>query len=102
MINESREWTLTPAYDLTCSPGPGGEHSMTVAGEGRQPGAKDFMKLGKAAGLSRNQVSQSLEQVLFAVKRWQNHAQIADVMEKSKDKIELLINRNVKKAKITK
>nr|NJM04738.1 HipA domain-containing protein [Desulfobacula sp.] len=34
MIDTKKEWTLTPAYDLTFSKGPGGEHSMSIAGEG--------------------------------------------------------------------
>lgn len=29
-----RSWTLSPAYDLTCSDGPGGEHAMALAGRG--------------------------------------------------------------------
>ncbi len=30
-------WTLSPAYDLEFSDGPGGEHTLTVAGEDRAP-----------------------------------------------------------------
>ncbi len=100
MINDSQEWTLTPAYDLTYSPGPGGEHSMTVAGEGQQPGSGDFMRLGKESGLSTNEINHCLERVFLAVKKWRDHAQIAHVMETSKNKIEQIINRNIKGAKI--
>jgi len=100
MINESREWTLTPAYDLTYSLGPGGEHSMTVAGEGQQPGSKEFIQVGEKAGLSGSEVNHCLDRVLFAVRRWSDYAQIADVMEKSKDKIEQAIKRNIKEAKL--
>jgi len=35
LMNSSGEWALSPAYDITFSKGPGGEHSMTVDGEGR-------------------------------------------------------------------
>ena len=38
-FDASATWRLAPAYDLTFSGGPGGEHWMTVAGEGRAPGA---------------------------------------------------------------
>jgi serine/threonine-protein kinase HipA len=96
MLDDSREWHLTPAYDLTYSPGPGGEHSMTVAGQGQQPRARDFILLGQEAGLSRSEVNDCLDRVLLAVKRWRDHAQTAHVMETSKDKIEQTINRNIK------
>ncbi|GAB6145572.1 type II toxin-antitoxin system HipA family toxin [Desulfocicer niacini] len=100
MLDDSREWTLTPAYDLTYSPGPGGEHSMTVAGEGQQPRARDFIQLGQEAGLSRSEVNDCLDRVLLAVNRWTDHAQTAHVMETSKDKIEQSINRNIKGGKL--
>jgi len=29
------EWALSPAYDLLYTPGPGGEHTMSLAGEGK-------------------------------------------------------------------
>jgi serine/threonine-protein kinase HipA len=38
LMGPDGDWTLSPAYDLTHSAGPGGEHTMTVLGEGRSPG----------------------------------------------------------------
>ena len=35
IMNPRGEWSLSPAYDLGFAPGPGGEHTMTVLGEGR-------------------------------------------------------------------
>ena len=95
MINESREWTLTPAYDLTFSPGPGGEHSMTVAGEGRQPGVRQFMQLGQRAGLSTSEADHCLDQVLLAVKGWLDYARTAGVIKTSRCKIDQAIKRNI-------
>ncbi|WP_426130063.1 hypothetical protein [Pararhizobium sp. PWRC1-1] len=34
-MDASGGWTLSPAYDLTYSDGPGGEHSAAIAGERR-------------------------------------------------------------------
>ena len=34
--NEFNEWKLTPAYDLTFSEGPRGEHSTSVNGDGQK------------------------------------------------------------------
>lgn len=79
MMDRNDTWTLTPAYDLTFSPGPGGEHSMTLAGEGRTPGKKEIRQLGRQAGLSDNEMTQCLEQALDAVSRWPEYADTAGV-----------------------
>ena len=45
-------WSLSPAYDLTWSNTAYGEHTTTVDGNGRDPGIKELLAVGKAAGLS--------------------------------------------------
>ena len=40
-------WKLSPAYDLTFSYGPGGEHSTTYLGEGKNPTIQTLLKLAK-------------------------------------------------------
>ncbi len=47
MLDANNNWKLTPAYDLTFSYGPGGEHSTTYLGEGRDPTIKQLQKLGE-------------------------------------------------------
>lgn len=37
LMSRAGEWRLAPAYDLTFSLGPGGEHYMDIEGEGRNP-----------------------------------------------------------------
>lgn len=46
------QWRLAPAYDLTPSEGPGGEHSMAVAGRG-DPDLAAVLEVARAAGVSR-------------------------------------------------
>ncbi len=38
LMDSAGDWRLAPAYDLTYSPGPGGEHYMDIAGEGKDAG----------------------------------------------------------------
>lgn len=45
-------WHLSPAYDLTWSATYYGEHSTTVDGNGKDPGMKELINVGKAAGIS--------------------------------------------------
>lgn len=44
-------WHLTPAFDLSYSQGPGGQHSTSVAGEGAKPSRADLMRVAKGGGV---------------------------------------------------
>ena len=53
LYNEIKDqWSLSPAYDLTWSSTCYGEHTTTVNGNGCDPGMKELLAVGKAAGLS--------------------------------------------------
>lgn len=56
-------WRLSPAYDLTWSSSIGGEHATTIAGNGRNPGLKDILKVARAAGMKESQAQQIAERV---------------------------------------
>ena len=56
LLDREDSWTLTPAYDLTFSSGPGGEHSMSVAGEGRRPTREHCLTLAAAAGIGPEEI----------------------------------------------
>ncbi|MCY2931293.1 MAG: type II toxin-antitoxin system HipA family toxin [Planctomycetota bacterium] len=73
------DWTLSPAYDLLYTPGPGGEHTMTLAGEGKNPGRPHMLALAEQAGLSRRDAAAILDEVRASVARWPNHARLAGV-----------------------
>ena len=50
---ENDTWRLSPAYDLTYSNTYYGEHTTTVAGNGRNPGIKELTEVGVNAGLKK-------------------------------------------------
>ena len=72
--DESGEWRLAPAYDLTLAPGPGGEHTMTVAGEGRSPGPEHMRRLATVVGIKRRTADEIIGEVRAAVGRWPEFA----------------------------
>ena len=45
-------WKLSPAFDLTYSFGPGGEHSTSVAGHGKNIKREHLLKVAKTAGIA--------------------------------------------------
>ena len=67
-------WSLAPAYDLTFSPGPGGEHSSTILGEGRRPLRAHCLNLAGQFGLKPRETTPIIEQVNAAVFRWPEFA----------------------------
>ena len=54
---ENETWRLSPAYDLTYSNTYYGEHTTTVAGNGRNPGIKELTEVGVNAGLKKQYCS---------------------------------------------
>lgn len=47
------QWHTSPAYDLTWSNTYYGEHTTTVDGNGKNPGMKELLAVGKNAGMRR-------------------------------------------------
>lgn len=64
------QWRLSAAYDLSWSAGPGGEHTMTVAGEGISPSLGHVHALAEQTGISRHEVAEITEQVSAAIGQW--------------------------------
>jgi serine/threonine-protein kinase HipA len=73
------DWSITPAYDLSFTAGPGGEHSMTLAGEGRNPGREHILRLAEQAGVSTREANAVIETVQICVDRWSEFAAQAGV-----------------------
>lgn len=48
---EENQWHLSPAYDLTYSSTYYGEHTTTVDGNGKNPGEKELLSVGRKAGM---------------------------------------------------
>ena len=79
MLNELNEWRLTPAYDLTFTHGPGGEHTLPVAGEGRAPDHAHIIRVADGAGIKKNRASEIIDEVSSSVSDWQRFADEAGV-----------------------
>ena len=75
-------WGLCPAYDLSFSQGPGGEHAMAVMGEGRAPGLEQLLRLAQAREVDRAEATRILDQVRAAVSQWPAFAEAAGLAAK--------------------
>lgn len=89
LLDESRVWKFSPAYDLTFSVGPGGEQASLGMGEGKSPGVAQLRALGKEHSLKK--APEILEKVQRAVSRWKVYADRAGVTAKWTKEIALKI-----------
>lgn len=69
-------WHPSPAYDLTWSTTYFGEHTTTVDGNGKDPGIKEVVAVGKAAGMMQKKcriiAEEIFEQIQNALGKYQN------------------------------
>ena len=79
MMDREGRWRLAPAYDLTFAQGPGGEHSMSVGGEGRDPDEAAMRRCADHVGLPRGDVDEALGSVREALEGWDRIADDAGV-----------------------
>lgn len=74
LLDDRGTWSLSPAYDLTLSDGPGGQHQMSVDGEREAPTRERCLALGERHGIGRKEAKAILEQVNEAVASWRTIA----------------------------
>ncbi len=65
---ENDRWCLSPAYDLTYSNTYYGEHTTTVDGNGRNPGRKELLAVGIAAGMKKEVCVECMNMIEKCVK----------------------------------
>ncbi len=96
LMTRNGQWQLAPAYDLTFSPGPGGEHSTSVLGRGKQITDSHLVALGKSADLDDAESKRIIERTAAAVADWDRFARDCDVGEASRSRIGSALASNQK------
>lgn len=81
-------WRPSPAYDLTFSRGPGGEHAMLI-GDGVEPGLADLRALADQLELRRT--GSIIEQVRAAIDEFARHADEAGLPARVRDRVAAVI-----------
>jgi serine/threonine-protein kinase HipA len=79
----SGDWTLSPAYDLLYTPGSGGEHTMTLAGEGRNPDRSHILRLAEQSDMSKHEAAAIIIEVQDAIACWEQFAAQVGVSQAS-------------------
>ena len=92
LMDENGTWTVSPAYDLTFSSGPGGEHATMIMGEGKTPKAEHLLKLAAVGGIKKPSALEIMNQVLSAVSNWKEIAQNSQVSKTQIKRIQNTLN----------
>ncbi|MCC5862359.1 MAG: type II toxin-antitoxin system HipA family toxin [Gammaproteobacteria bacterium] len=90
LMDEAGHWSLSPAYDLTFSSGPGGEQTTMVKGEGRAPGETHLLALATEAGLAPHAAQAIIDQTREALGQWTRLAKAHGV---SASRVKLIAER---------
>ncbi|MBI4821492.1 MAG: type II toxin-antitoxin system HipA family toxin [Deltaproteobacteria bacterium] len=77
MMDATGQWCASPAYDLSHSDGPGGEHAMAVGSAGRSPTESDLRDLAKSSEVRG--AGEILDRVRNTVGRFREFAEEAGV-----------------------
>lgn len=94
LLGTRDQWRLAPAYDLTFSHGPGGEHYLAVEGEGRAPTRAHVERLAKRHGVSDRSVSDMIDAVRASLAQWPVHAEELEVTVSREEIAERLAHMN--------
>ncbi|KAA8607728.1 hypothetical protein AL036_09620 [Salipiger aestuarii] len=70
LMGRAGQWRLAPAYDVSFSDGPGGEHSLAIAGEGRAPGRAALAEVARLAGIKPRQRDAIIGDIDAALATW--------------------------------
>lgn len=87
LMDAEGDWRLAPAFDLTYSPGPGGEHYLDIEGEGRQPMRAHVEKLGARHGFNAKRVEVIIDEVRAAVTDWPKYVRASGVGAGSRNRV---------------
>ena len=97
LMSHTGTWHVSPAYDLTFSSGPAGEHCSTVMGEGRNPTLSHMLKLAELAGLKKEMALKIIDEVKQSISKWQDFAENAGVTKTSTSLIQGALDHVSKK-----
>lgn len=88
VMSEEGKWELSPAYDLTFSTGPNGEHWTSYSGEGRTPKTANLLKVARVGSIGEKTALSIIDQVKTSVAAFRQMAKEKDIPVKTSSPIE--------------
>ncbi|MCI0501745.1 MAG: type II toxin-antitoxin system HipA family toxin [Epsilonproteobacteria bacterium] len=85
LLDDKNSWKFAPAYDLTFSYGPGGEHSTTYLNEGKNPTIKHLEQLGQKHRI--REYKKIIEEIKYIVSQFKKYAKNVELSPKYTEEI---------------
>lgn len=85
LLDDENSWKFAPAYDLTFSYGPGGEHSTTYLNEGKNPTIEHLEKLGQKHRIK--EYKKIIEEIKYVVSQFKKYAKNLELSPKYTEEI---------------
>jgi serine/threonine-protein kinase HipA len=96
LMNQSGEWSLSPAFDMTYSFNPSGawtaSHQMTMNGKRDNFTLEDFNACAKTASMKRGRAAKILAEAQATVSKWKSFAEEAGVPDVVRERIQRTLN----------
>jgi serine/threonine-protein kinase HipA len=94
-MDQTGTWRLAPAYDLTFSSGPRGEHYLTVNGRGTDIRLEDVLAVAERQSINARTAATIVDEVRTAVSDFGSFAQRYDVPARSRNEIGAVVERHI-------
>jgi serine/threonine-protein kinase HipA len=97
LLDAKKNWKLTPAYDLTFSSGPGGEHQMDICGEGKNPSRDHLLQLALKTGVDKKKALFYFDKVCDIALKFKEYAKDKDIRSETISDIDRTIQSHCKR-----
>lgn len=87
LLARNGNWTLAPAFDLTFSEGPGGEHWTTVKGAGKGITREHLIALAADASIKTDRAGEIIDEVVRPIPNWQRRITNATVSKETRNRV---------------
>jgi serine/threonine-protein kinase HipA len=94
LMGKDGRWQLSPAYDLTFSQGPNGEHQMDICGEARAPARKHLLQLANKSGIAERAAAEIIERIATVAEGFSDFASALPIRAETLKLIEKAVKSN--------
>jgi serine/threonine-protein kinase HipA len=96
LMESNGTWKLSPAYDLTFSPGPGGEHYLSIDGVAKDVRRENILSVARAQGINANLAEATIAQTQEAVADFRTFARRYDVTRQTISQVWTHLERSLR------
>ncbi len=94
-MNERMEWRLSPVFDSSFDPGPGGCHQTSVVGEARHPARAHLLALARACDVPKGTAIRCIDVVCDAARGLEGILDDAGVRKATRRQVAAAVRENV-------